>query len=320
MWERAASDDDFMSVPVGLAAIPSAIVADDPDDALPEQQWGTPVESNLLRTGSLGIVGPPDRARSVARGVVMNLVTTHSPAEVRLWILTTDAAAADWGFARWLPHTYEGADACRIAVTETDRAQLTKSIKALLDTRAEIAGERGGERESVQLPVHVVIVDGTDLLQPGELAELLGSGPRYGIVGVTIDPRLAPEGLGATLTLTDAADLGRFDSRHQHRLEGVILPEVGPGGRRAGGAADRVAAPGHRRGRLADGQRVPSRRHRSRWATSPATSSSNAGGRSRRTASRRSACRAMSRCASTSSPTARTASSAARRDPARPSS
>ena len=88
MWERAASDDDFMSVPVGLAAIPSAIVADDPDDALPEQQWGTPVESNLLRTGSLGIVGPPDRARSVARGVVMNLVTTHSPAEVRLWILT----------------------------------------------------------------------------------------------------------------------------------------------------------------------------------------------------------------------------------------
>ena len=228
MWERAASDDDFMSVPVGLAAIPSAIVAEDPDDALPEQQWGTPVENNLLRTGSLGIVGPPDRARSVARGVVMNLVTTHSPAEVRLWILTTDTAAADWGFARWLPHTYEGADACRIAVTETDRAQLTKSIKALLDTRAEIAGERGAERESVQLPVHVVIVDGTDLLQPGELAELLGSGPRYGIVGVTIDPRLAPEGLGATLTLTDAADLGRFDSRHQHRLEGVILPEVAP--------------------------------------------------------------------------------------------
>ena len=228
MWERAASDDDFMSVPVGLAAIPSAIVADDPEDAFPEQQWGTPVESNLLRTGSLGIVGPPDRARSVARGVVMNLVTTHSPAEVRLWILTTDAAAADWGFARWLPHTYEGADACRIAVTETDRAQLTKSIKALLDTRVEVAGERGGERESVQLPVHVVVVDGTDLLQPGELAELLGTGPRYGIVGVTIDPRLAPEGLGATLTLTDAADLGRFDSRHQHRLEGVILPEVAP--------------------------------------------------------------------------------------------
>ena len=35
--------------------------------------------------------------------------------------------------------------------------------------------QRGGERESVQLPVHVVIVDGTDLLQPGELAELLGT-------------------------------------------------------------------------------------------------------------------------------------------------
>ena len=228
MWERASSDDDFLSVPVGLAAIPSAIAAEDPDDALPEEQWGTPVESNLLRTGSLGIVGPPDRARAVARGVVMNLVTTHSPAEVRLWILATDDTGDEWGFARWLPHVFEGADACRIAVTETDRAQLTKSIKQLLDTRAEVATERGADRDGVQLPVHVVVVDGTDLLQPGELAELLGNGPRYGIVGLTIDPRLAPEGLGATLTLTDAADLGRFDSRHQHRLDSVILPEVAP--------------------------------------------------------------------------------------------
>ena len=80
----------------------------------------------------------------------------------------------------------------------------------------------------MQLPVHVVVVDGTDLLQPGELAELLGTGPRYGIVGVTIDPRLAPEGLGATLTLTDAADLGRVRQPAPAPPGGRGLPEVAP--------------------------------------------------------------------------------------------
>ena len=39
----------------------------------------------------------------------MNLMATHSPADVRLWVLTRDESGADWGFARWLPHTFAGA-------------------------------------------------------------------------------------------------------------------------------------------------------------------------------------------------------------------
>src|SRR5690606_30447290 len=99
----------------------------------------------------------------------------------------------------------------------TDRAALLKSIKQLLDTRAEDEDKEKGRRDKGKppLPVNVVVIDGTDLLEPGELTDLLRRGPEHGIVGITVDERLAPEGIGATLTLTGAADEAIFDSRHQ---------------------------------------------------------------------------------------------------------
>ena len=93
---------------------------------------------------------------------------------------------------------------------------------------------------SDRLPIHLVVIDGTDLLAPGELADLLANGPERGVVGLTIDPRLAPEGAGARLTVTEAADTAVFQSRHHPRTEGVIVPEVAPD--RAELSARRLAA------------------------------------------------------------------------------
>ncbi|MFT3852327.1 MAG: FtsK/SpoIIIE domain-containing protein [Ilumatobacteraceae bacterium] len=79
------------------------------------------------------------------------------------------------------------------------------------------------------LPIHVVVVDDTELLTPEELTELLVHGPANGIVAVTVDERLSPEGVGATLTIPstdDAADRCTFQSRHQPRLDGVIVAAV----------------------------------------------------------------------------------------------
>ncbi len=225
LWERAPADADFLGVPVGLGLEPSAIEADDPEGELDDQLWGSPIETNLLTTGSLGIVGPLPRARAAARGIVMNLMATHSPADIRLWLLTRDDSGAEWGFTRWLPHTFAGPQTSLIGVDSTDRAALLKNLKQLVDTRAEVV-ESSSESGPPPLPVNVVVIDGADLLEPGELTDLLRRGPSLGVVGITIDSRLAPEGLGATLTLTDAADQAIFDSRHHPRTEGIIVPEI----------------------------------------------------------------------------------------------
>ena len=233
LWERSPSDADFTSVCVGLAPLASAIVAEDPDDELETLQWGTPLETNLLTTGSLALVGPQARAQAAARGLVLSLAATHSPTELRIWVLTRDDSGAEWGFARWLPHTFNGDHGCHIATDGLGWAAAVKSIKQLIDTRAELDVER-------PLPVHLVVIDGTDLLAPGELADLLANGPERGVVGLTIDPRLAPEGAGARLTLTDAADTAVFQSRHHPRTEAVIVPEVPA--ERAEQSARRLAA------------------------------------------------------------------------------
>ncbi len=219
LWERGPNDADFTSVCVGLAPLSSTIQADDPENELDALQWGTPLETNLLATGSLAIVGPPARAQAAARGLVMSLAATHSPTELRIWVLTRDYTGAEWGFTRWLPHTFNGDHGCNIATDGLGWAATVKSIKQLIDTRAELDVER-------PLPVHLVVIDGTDLLAPGELADILANGPQRGVVGLTIDPRLAPEGAGARLTVSDTADRAVFQSRHHPRTEDVIVPEI----------------------------------------------------------------------------------------------
>ena len=226
LWERSPADDDFLALTVGLAAMPSAITISDStldDNSL---QWGTPVGTDLRTTGSLAVIGEPARTMGVARSLVMSLAAHHSPADLRISILTADTAGDQWGFARWLPHTFQADHGCRIATDNDSRAALLSSITQLLETRREVtAGTTGGSRAQ-HAPVHLVVVDDTSLLSPGELTELLVGGPANGIVAITLDARLAPEGSGATLTLATASDTCVFQSRHQPRVEGVAVAEM----------------------------------------------------------------------------------------------
>lgn len=226
LWERAPSDADFLDVVVGLGTLPSAITAKVPDGVtVGDLRWGTPVRTNLRTTGSLAIVGEHRFARPVARGIVLGLAATHSAADVRLTVLCDDADGDDWGFARWLPHTFQGDHGCRIGADRDSRAALFTSLSQLLDTRREFA-----ERDSkIPLPIHVVVIDDTELLTPEELTEVLVHGPAHGIVAVTVDQRLSPEGAGATLTIpagATALDHCMFQSRHQPRLDDVIVAAV----------------------------------------------------------------------------------------------
>ena len=58
---------------------------------------------------------------------------------------------------------------------------------------------------------------------------MLVHGPAHGIVAITVDQRLSPEGAGATLTIpatATAVDHCTFQSRHQPRLDEVIVAGV----------------------------------------------------------------------------------------------
>ena len=196
----------------------------------PDLRWGTPVHTNLQPTGSLAIVGEPGHAaRRPQRRA--RLAAMHSPADVRLTVLCDDADGDEWGFARWLPHTFQGEQGCRIAADRELAGRAAPTISQLLDTRREFADNATSRQ--VPLPIHVVVIDDTELLTPEELTELLVHGPAHGIVAITVDPRLSPEGAGATLTS------GQRPGRPLH------VPEPPPAAPRRGDRRRRR----HRRGR-----------------------------------------------------------------------
>jgi DNA segregation ATPase FtsK/SpoIIIE, S-DNA-T family len=227
LWERRPSDEDFTSVTVGLATRPSAValVQQGGDDSRREQQpmWGTPVDVNLAATGSLAVIGERDRARAVVRGMLLGLAVTHSPGDLRMWLFSAPDGAHEWSPVRWLPHSMQDDATCQIATTAEARSTMLSRLRQILDQRREI---RRGSNDPIPVPVHIVVFDGADSVARHDLAELLALGPAVGIVGIVVDPQVAPDGVQGSLMLGDAADQALFESRSQPRIENVLTAEM----------------------------------------------------------------------------------------------
>ena len=221
LWERSYSDEDFCEVAIGLHSRPSDVkVEGRPDDTLLQfdEHWAAVLRHSLVREGSLAVIGPMTRARALARSLLLDLATSHSPNDVKIW-LVTDAErieADEWNDVRWLPHTFMGESQNRISASSRQRA-------AALSTLRSIINERKGEerREGFSLPVHIVAIDCVDLIEPEELTDLLVDGAPVGIVGIVLDELVTPEGTSAQLTIGHFADEASFVSQTQPRADSV---------------------------------------------------------------------------------------------------
>lgn len=199
LWERRRGDDDVLALRVGLADLPAEVEAegDVPPGATTARD--VPVVVPLRSAGVLGVAGPTEPARALARWLVVQAAVWHSPRDLRVVVLAEPAAAPAWEWARWLPHARPDERADCLARFGVGAAQSAARV-------AELAGDAdpgGPDRPRV-----LVVVDGARALRgvPG-LAQLLAAGPAAGIhaVAVEADPRLLPEECGATAVLT--ADL-----------------------------------------------------------------------------------------------------------------
>ena len=87
LWERSDSDEDFCEVAIGLYGRPSDIsVEGRPDNStLPfDNHWAAVLRHSLVREGSLAVIGPMARTRALARSLLLDLATSHSPNDVKI--------------------------------------------------------------------------------------------------------------------------------------------------------------------------------------------------------------------------------------------
>ncbi len=223
LWE--GSCDASPIVRLGLADLPAhtaAVRADGREQDRPVVAQ-VPVAVALDECGVLGVAGPRARVLEVARAILLQLAVTHSPRDLELAVLCGDGAAADWAWARWLPHLRRPGDAC--APRAPARVEVA-DLLGLLDARS--AQARAHARPSSGRPSVVVVLDDPRGLRglPG-VARLLAEGPAVGLLTICLAAQLGelPAECGAT-----AAVHGESGTRLEVRVAGAdVVPSARAG-------------------------------------------------------------------------------------------
>lgn len=119
LWERRPEDPDFLNVRVGKGSRPFSVTLKYPpvdvvDTLGPEvqrlQEMFTQVEDMpcsilLPKVKSLGITGRRQSVAALTRQMLCQIVTHHSPEDVRLLVIYPASQRQDWDWVRQLPHT-----------------------------------------------------------------------------------------------------------------------------------------------------------------------------------------------------------------------
>jgi DNA segregation ATPase FtsK/SpoIIIE, S-DNA-T family len=205
LWERRADDPDALQLRVGAADLPAAIQLDPAARGsgeappVPPPARNVPVPLDLRELGVVGVAGPRSSARGLARWLVAQAAVLHSPRDLELALLAPDpAAAAEWGWLRWLPHARpRGGQDC-VARVGTDPDTVARRVAELVEEvarrRSEWTGlDRGGASRE---PDVLVVLDGARSLRrvPG-MPQVLAEGPLVGVRAICVDDdeRLLPE-------------------------------------------------------------------------------------------------------------------------------
>ena len=196
LWEHRPADPDFLHLRIGLhdttaglrvrsRANPVGSTGEPPVARL------VPASFDLRAAGVAGVAAPRPARLALARSLLTGAAVLHSPAELRMVILTGPDEAADWEWATWLPHLIppDARWECRRLVGAS-RAQVETRLGELLhliDERDALSGSdlRDGPGPG---PAFLVVVDGARRMRALEgLAELLRRGPRLGVVALCLE-------------------------------------------------------------------------------------------------------------------------------------
>ncbi|WP_031517961.1 type VII secretion protein EccC [Streptomyces sp. NRRL F-5123] len=253
VWERRATDADFLSVCVGVGTAPLATpirmatrndptVEYDPRAksaadrviATMSTVGSQPATMDMSRGGVVSVLGPTEVAGGVARAVVCQIAVLHAPDDVGLVVV---GDADTWGWTKWLPHTHEPeatGEAGVVPLVAEEFDSVADHLRDALDRFAEQPPMRRGymDRDAQDTRRRLVVVlDGYDpragWARSQTAAELLAAaGPESGITVLCVVNREQDEPSRADVRVR-VDDTGRLalDVRATER-GGQARPEV----------------------------------------------------------------------------------------------
>jgi S-DNA-T family DNA segregation ATPase FtsK/SpoIIIE len=210
LWERRRTDYDALDLRVGTADLPSYVEltqrGGSREDAERRTVYAVPAIVSMHDAGVLGLAGPQDDVRGLARWLVLQLVVHHAPRDLAL-TLVAPKSGTTWNWIRWLPHSRpaDGDGAFSLVGNDPDTiAARVGELAALVKARKEAA--KGVSRAAEGLfPAHVLVIDGARSLRmvPG-LTQVLQDGASVGVFAICTETeeRYLPEECSATVVFS----------------------------------------------------------------------------------------------------------------------
>jgi DNA segregation ATPase FtsK/SpoIIIE, S-DNA-T family len=278
-WERHREDSDFLQVRVGLGRVPgpsvhlpdngSALTPVDPFmlaevRALIRRHAAVddmPVVVPLEGVGVVTVVGARADVLAAVRVLLAQAVTWHAPDDVALAAAFSPAAAADWEWLKWLPHTRDPSRRHGPVAAHRlgpDLRTLSGLLGDDLSARVTAAADRRFGRAPTTSPQRLVVLD-DGYGSPAGALDLPDTSTTAAHAGVTVVHLLAdrlhePRDVGVRVSVHGAQvsveDLrgrepavvhGTLDRLDRSLLEGLaralsplrLSPDAGPGMRTA---------------------------------------------------------------------------------------
>jgi ESX secretion system protein EccC len=221
MWERRQADADFCHLRVGRASTRLATRLVPPqtgpvDELEPIATLALrrfvrahsivpdlPIALAIRNFAAIGFTGEKELTRGLARAMIAQLATFHTPDDVMIAVVTTGRAKDEWEWAKWLPHTQHPTMVDGIGQMRLMAGSLTQ-VEQWLDEelRERQRFTRSAPPQPDQPHVVIVIDDGEVTREEQILLE-------EGLIGVTL------------LDLSDS--LGNLTARRGLRL--AVEPE-----------------------------------------------------------------------------------------------
>lgn len=204
VWSRRPELPEFLQLRLGLGLVRASIVPEvRGEEGLPQYVSRTmelaaaaqelaeaPIVADLRSVGSLGICGVRSISEGVARAVMVQAASLHSPAELVICCLTSAVRRGAWQWLEWLPHTSSPHSALSVHLAADAAASraMTDQLEELVAVRISDNKDqltRGPQRDDEQVPAPVVptvlIVVDEPQADRARLTRLAELGPDAGV-------------------------------------------------------------------------------------------------------------------------------------------
>lgn len=192
LWTHRPEHPAFLTLRLGLGAddARTSIAMPGAGDADPEHGEAlesaveahrlierVPILADLRSAGSVGIAGEGERCTGAVRGILLQVMALHSPAEVVLAVLASERTRERWRWLTWAPHV-----ANPHAPVEADLLTSSpEAAEALVSAIEDLITQRSSAGEVPRSPAFLLLIEDDAPIQRARLVRILERGPDAGV-------------------------------------------------------------------------------------------------------------------------------------------